>query len=209
MRLTCKSLIAVLSLSLAGCARRYHRQRRHRPKRGPQERPTCCFAGERHTAWPRHSVLRRQRSRRKYGAGRNLVRKRHCWWQRSIRYDQCWGLVRRAPEFPPSAAITINATETADSSKTAASAITLDNPIPQVAAVVPVSIPVGRLAHSQRCAFRSRRCHSIRNVHASYQPSVVDNVVRRGNSDHLTSGNYSGDRTKPQPRPYFFRRSHR
>jgi uncharacterized protein (DUF1800 family) len=48
-----------------------------------------------------------------------------------------------APEFPPSAALTITASETADSSKTAASAVTLDNPIPQVAAVVPASIPVG------------------------------------------------------------------
>jgi uncharacterized protein (DUF1800 family) len=51
-----------------------------------------------------------------------------------------------APEFPPSAAITVSATETADSSKTAASAVTLDNPIPQVATVAPASIPVGAFA---------------------------------------------------------------
>jgi uncharacterized protein (DUF1800 family) len=49
-----------------------------------------------------------------------------------------------APEFPPtSGALTITAAETADATKTAASAVTLNNPIPQVATITPASIPVG------------------------------------------------------------------
>ena len=49
-----------------------------------------------------------------------------------------------APEFPPSPnAITIGAVETADATKTASSAVTLNNPIPQIVSVVPASIPVG------------------------------------------------------------------
>jgi uncharacterized protein (DUF1800 family) len=49
-----------------------------------------------------------------------------------------------APEFPPSAnAITIGAVLTADSTKTASSAITLNNPVPQITTVAPLSIPVG------------------------------------------------------------------
>jgi len=49
-----------------------------------------------------------------------------------------------APEFPPSAnAITIGAARTADSTKTASSAITLNNPVPQITTVAPMSIPVG------------------------------------------------------------------
>ena len=52
--------------------------------------------------------------------------------------------VYTAPEFPPSAnAITIGAVATADSTKTASSAITLNNPIPQITTVAPMSIPVG------------------------------------------------------------------
>ena len=49
-----------------------------------------------------------------------------------------------APEFPPSSnAITITATETADSTKTANSSVTLENPTPQISSIAPTSIPVG------------------------------------------------------------------
>lgn len=49
-----------------------------------------------------------------------------------------------APEFPPiGGAITITAVETADATKTAGSAVTLNNPIPQVTTVLPTSIPIG------------------------------------------------------------------
>jgi uncharacterized protein (DUF1800 family) len=49
-----------------------------------------------------------------------------------------------APEFPVAGATTtITAAEIGDATKTAASAVTLDNPIPQVTAITPASIPVG------------------------------------------------------------------
>jgi uncharacterized protein (DUF1800 family) len=49
-----------------------------------------------------------------------------------------------APEFPPAPnGVTITATETADATKTASSAVTLNNPIPQITAVNPSSIAVG------------------------------------------------------------------
>jgi uncharacterized protein (DUF1800 family) len=49
-----------------------------------------------------------------------------------------------APEFPPTGgAVTITAVETADATKTADSAVTLENPVPQVASISPASIPVG------------------------------------------------------------------
>jgi uncharacterized protein (DUF1800 family) len=49
-----------------------------------------------------------------------------------------------APEFPMAAtSLTIAAAETADATKTASSAVTLENPIPQVATIAPTSIPVG------------------------------------------------------------------
>ena len=49
-----------------------------------------------------------------------------------------------APEFPPAQnAITIAATETADSTKTASSAVTLGNPMPQITSLTPTSIAVG------------------------------------------------------------------
>jgi uncharacterized protein (DUF1800 family) len=49
-----------------------------------------------------------------------------------------------APEFPlASNAVTISAVGTSDSTKTASSAITLENPIPQITTATPISIPVG------------------------------------------------------------------
>ena len=49
-----------------------------------------------------------------------------------------------APEFPGAVTdLTITAAETADSTKTASSAVTLDNPIPQVTTIAPASMPVG------------------------------------------------------------------
>ncbi|MDP9339118.1 MAG: DUF1800 domain-containing protein [Acidobacteriota bacterium] len=49
-----------------------------------------------------------------------------------------------APEFPAAATdLTITAVESADATKTASSAVTLDNPIPQVTTIAPTSIPVG------------------------------------------------------------------
>jgi uncharacterized protein (DUF1800 family) len=49
-----------------------------------------------------------------------------------------------APEFPPNGgAITITAVETADATKTAGSAVTVNNPTPRVTTVAPTSIPVG------------------------------------------------------------------
>jgi uncharacterized protein (DUF1800 family) len=49
-----------------------------------------------------------------------------------------------APEFPPTGgAVTITAVETADATKTAGSAVTVNNPTPQVTTVAPMSIPVG------------------------------------------------------------------
>ena len=49
-----------------------------------------------------------------------------------------------APEFPPASnAITVTATQTADTTKSASSAVTLQNPVPQISAVAPASISVG------------------------------------------------------------------
>jgi uncharacterized protein (DUF1800 family) len=49
-----------------------------------------------------------------------------------------------APEFPPASnAITIGAVETSDSTKTASTAVILENPIPQIATASPMSIQVG------------------------------------------------------------------
>jgi len=49
-----------------------------------------------------------------------------------------------APEFPPSQnAVTITATETADSTKTATAAVTLQNPVPQLTSVTPTTIDIG------------------------------------------------------------------
>lgn len=49
-----------------------------------------------------------------------------------------------APEFPPSKNnIKVTATDTVDSSKTGSSAVTLDNPIPILTTVAPLTIPVG------------------------------------------------------------------
>lgn len=49
-----------------------------------------------------------------------------------------------APEFPSTTgSITVAAVESADATKTASSSVTLNNPIPQVTALAPTSIPVG------------------------------------------------------------------
>ncbi|HKV62926.1 MAG TPA: DUF1800 family protein [Candidatus Acidoferrum sp.] len=49
-----------------------------------------------------------------------------------------------APEFPPSPnTITISAVETADSTKSGKTAVTLANPTPELDAILPISIPVG------------------------------------------------------------------
>ncbi|MGB7727102.1 MAG: DUF1800 family protein [Candidatus Acidiferrum sp.] len=49
-----------------------------------------------------------------------------------------------APEFPPAPnTITVSATDTVDTSKTGSSAVTLNNPIPQLNNVSPLVIPVG------------------------------------------------------------------
>ena len=49
-----------------------------------------------------------------------------------------------APEFPPTSNIvTIGAVETSDSTKTASSALTLQNPVPQITTAAPMSIQVG------------------------------------------------------------------
>jgi uncharacterized protein (DUF1800 family) len=52
--------------------------------------------------------------------------------------------VYTAPEFPPAAnGITIGAVETSDSTKTAGSAVTLENPVPQITTATPTSIQIG------------------------------------------------------------------
>ena len=52
--------------------------------------------------------------------------------------------VYTTPEFPPTSnSVTITATETADPTKTASSAVTLNNPTPQITAATPTSIQVG------------------------------------------------------------------
>jgi uncharacterized protein (DUF1800 family) len=49
-----------------------------------------------------------------------------------------------APEFPPTPnAITIAATETNDATKSGSSAVTLQNPVPQITTLTPMTIPVG------------------------------------------------------------------
>ncbi|HEY6267552.1 MAG TPA: DUF1800 family protein [Candidatus Acidoferrum sp.] len=49
-----------------------------------------------------------------------------------------------APEFPPTPnTITVSAVETADSSKSGKTGVTLGNPTPELDAVLPISIPVG------------------------------------------------------------------
>ena len=144
MRLTCKSLIAVLSLSLAGCAGGIIGNGSGTGPKTPEPQSGQLVVS------PASATLRGLATQ-SFGAseaGANTV-PAVTWSVNGIAGGNAAlgtisaGGLYVAPEFPPSAAITINATETADSSKTAASAITLDNPIPQVAAVVPVSIPVG------------------------------------------------------------------
>ena len=52
--------------------------------------------------------------------------------------------VYTAPEFPPATnGITIGAVETADTTKAASSAVTLDNPVPQITTATPTTISVG------------------------------------------------------------------
>jgi uncharacterized protein (DUF1800 family) len=52
--------------------------------------------------------------------------------------------VYTAPQFPPTTnLVTVTATETTDSNATASSAVTLENPTPQISSVTPSSIPVG------------------------------------------------------------------
>jgi uncharacterized protein (DUF1800 family) len=52
--------------------------------------------------------------------------------------------VYTAPEFPPTPnTITVSAAATSDSSKTASSAVTLTNPVPQITSIAPTSIQVG------------------------------------------------------------------
>ncbi len=52
--------------------------------------------------------------------------------------------VYTAPQFPPAPnTVTIGVTETTDASKTAGSAVMLENPTPQLASLTPTSIPVG------------------------------------------------------------------
>ena len=52
--------------------------------------------------------------------------------------------VYTAPQFPPASnMVTISATETTNATTTASSAVTLNNPTPQIATVTPTSIPVG------------------------------------------------------------------
>lgn len=54
-----------------------------------------------------------------------------------------------APEFPPVPnTITIGATDTVNTAKTASSAVVLDNPVPQLVTVAPVNIPVGAFSLS-------------------------------------------------------------
>lgn len=49
-----------------------------------------------------------------------------------------------APEFPPSPnSVTITATDATDATKTATSAVTLQNPTPQIASINPTTIPIG------------------------------------------------------------------
>lgn len=52
-----------------------------------------------------------------------------------------------APEFPPAQnSITITATETSDSTKTANAALTLQNPVPQLTSITPTTIDVGNFS---------------------------------------------------------------
>jgi uncharacterized protein (DUF1800 family) len=52
--------------------------------------------------------------------------------------------VYTAPQFPPATnTVTIGVTETVDTTKTASSAVLLENPTPQLVSVTPTSIPVG------------------------------------------------------------------
>ena len=52
--------------------------------------------------------------------------------------------VYTAPQFPPTSnMVTISAAETTNATATASSAVTLNNPTPQIATVTPTSIPVG------------------------------------------------------------------
>jgi uncharacterized protein (DUF1800 family) len=52
--------------------------------------------------------------------------------------------VYTAPQFPPATnLVTVTATETTDSTATASSAVTLENPTPQISSATPSSIPVG------------------------------------------------------------------
>lgn len=55
--------------------------------------------------------------------------------------------VYTAPEFPPSPnSVTIGVVESADSTKSGTSAVTLKNPVPQITSVTPSNIPVGNFS---------------------------------------------------------------
>lgn len=52
-----------------------------------------------------------------------------------------------APQFPPSPnSVTIGVAETADATKSGSSIVTLNNPMPQISSITPMSIPVGSFA---------------------------------------------------------------
>ena len=144
MRLTYKNLIAVLSLSLAGCAGGIIGNGSGTGTKSPEPESGQLVIS------PASATLRGLATQSFSASEAGVTAAPNVTW--SVNGipggNAVLGTISvagsyAAPEFPPNAAITISATETTDSSKTAASAITLDNPIPQVAAVLPASISVG------------------------------------------------------------------
>jgi len=86
-----------------------------------------------------------------------------------------------APEFPlASNSVTISAVETSDSTKTASSAVTLENPVPQIAMATPMAIPVGAFNLTVSGA------HFANGATIYFGPTVL--TTTRVSSTQLTAG---------------------
>jgi len=88
--------------------------------------------------------------------------------------------------------------ETSDSTKTASSAVTLENPIPQIATASPMSIQLGRSSDGEWGPFREWRHDLFWNDRADNHASVFDAIDRQRDGhdgptrEHFHHGEKSG-----------------
>lgn len=139
MKLTWTSLIALLSLSLAGCVGGISGSKTPQPQNGQL------------MVSPSSATLRGGDTQ-PFGAseGGAAAPPAVTWSVNGVAGGNAMvgtissAGVYAAPEFPPTGgAVAITAVETADATKTAVSSVTVDNPVPQVTSITPTSIPVG------------------------------------------------------------------